>query len=96
MLTTEGARGREFFVLAQGSVEVRQQDSVVNELGDGDFFGEVSLVAQAPRNATITTTSASRLLVITDREFDRLLREVPRIQEKVMRALAQRLVPTSI
>ena len=95
-LTTEGAPGLEFFVIVDGKAEVRQGTRKVNELSDGDFFGEVSVLAGTPRTATVTTTAPARLLVVTDRDLTRLLRDSPRIQAKVLQALAQRLAPATI
>jgi CRP-like cAMP-binding protein len=95
-LTTEGAPGLEFFVLVDGKADVRQGNRKVNELSDGDFFGEVSVLAGTPRTATVTTTAPARLLVVTDRDLTRLLRDSPRIQAKVLQALAQRLAPATI
>jgi CRP/FNR family transcriptional regulator, cyclic AMP receptor protein len=90
-LTKEGAAGREFVVLVQGTAEVRRQGKVINQLGDGDFLGEIALVADVPRTATVTTTWPSRILVITDRAFRSLLREMPTLQLKVLTALARRV-----
>ena len=90
-LTKEGAAGREFVVLVQGTAEVRRQGKVINQLTDGDFLGEIALVADVPRTATVTTTWPSRILVITDRAFRSLLREMPTLQMKVLSALARRV-----
>jgi cAMP-binding proteins - catabolite gene activator and regulatory subunit of cAMP-dependent protein kinases len=68
-LTREGEPGLEFFVLVDGTVAVQQGERKINELSDGDFFGEVSVIAGTPRTATVTTTAPSRLLVVTDREL---------------------------
>jgi CRP-like cAMP-binding protein len=95
-LTKEGEPGLEFFVLVEGRVAVQQGQRKINELSDGDFFGEVSVLAGTPRTATVKTTTPSRLLVVTDRELTRLLRDSPGIQLKVLRALAQRVAPTTI
>ena len=65
-------------------------------LRDGDFFGEISLLAKMPRTATVTSSTPVRLLVVTDRDFQRLLLEQPRIQRKVLEALALRLGPESL
>ena len=96
VLIREGERGREFFVLLEGSAEVTKDGRRINTLGPGDFFGEIALVSQSPRTATVTATSPVHTLVITDRSFRRLLDESPKIQIKVMEALAERLAPESL
>ena len=95
-LTREGMRGREFFVLLDGTADVRRKGRRVNQLGPGDFFGEIALLTQVPRTATVTATSPVDALVITDRDFRGLLREAPDIQRKVLEALAERLAPETI
>lgn len=92
-LTTEGRPGREFFVLVEGTADVKKGSRRINQMGAGDFFGEISLVTQRPRTATVTATSPVRALVITDRSFRTLLERQPEIQGKVMSALAARLGP---
>ena len=96
ILIREGERGREFFVLLEGSAEVTKDGRKINTLGPGDFFGEIALVSNSPRTATVTATSPIHTLVITDRAFRRLLDDVPEIQRKVLVALAERLAPASL
>jgi CRP/FNR family transcriptional regulator, cyclic AMP receptor protein len=95
-LTTQGKSAREFFVLLEGSVDVTKDGQRINQLGDGDFFGEIALVSRSPRTATVTATAPIRALVITDRAFRRLLEGSPEIQLKVLEALAERLAPHSV
>ena len=95
-MTKEGSRGREFFVLLEGDADVTKDGQSINKLSAGDFFGEIALVSDTPRTATVTATSAVRALVITDRSFRRLLDESPEIQRKVLVALAERLAPAHI
>ena len=90
-LTHEGAAGHEFLVLVEGAADVRRRGRKVNTLGSGDFLGEIALVTGAPRTATVTTTAASRMLVITARDFKTLLRRMPSLQLKILEALASRL-----
>jgi len=90
-LTREGDRGREFFVVIDGELEVRRKSRKIATLGGGDFVGEMALVTGRPRNATVTTKGTVRALVITDRAFARLLETSPPIQLKIMRALAERV-----
>ncbi len=95
VLTREGERGNEFFVLLDGAARVERGDKKVNTLGRGDFFGEIALVSRSPRTATVTTTEPSDLLVITGTSFRALLEHSPRIQLRVLEALADRLAPTT-
>jgi CRP/FNR family cyclic AMP-dependent transcriptional regulator len=95
-LTTQGKSAREFFVLLEGSADVTKDGRKINELGDGDFFGEIALISRSPRTATVTATAPVRALVITDRSFRRLLEDSPEIQLKVLEALAERLAPNVI
>jgi CRP-like cAMP-binding protein len=95
-LITEGDSAREFFVLIDGTADVTQGGKQIGKMmGPGDFFGEIALVAKAPRTATITTTSPVRALVITDRAFRQLLDESPEIAVGVLTTLAERLAPTA-
>ena len=96
MLIKEGDTGREFFVLIDGTAEVARAGKKVASIGPGDFFGEIALISKTPRNATITTTSPVRALVITDRAFRQLLDHSPQIQIAVLSALAERLAPTTL
>ena len=95
-LTREGERGREFFVLLDGTADVRRRGRKLNTLGPGDFFGEIAVVARVPRTATVTTTSPVRALVVTDRSFRSLMERTPEIQLKVLEALAERLAPETV
>ena len=92
-MTRQGSRGREFFVLLEGDASVNKDGRRINTLRAGDFFGEIALVSDTPRTATVTAASPVRALVITDRSFKRLLEEMPQIQAKVLSALADRLAP---
>src|SRR5918995_559940 len=90
-LTREGAPGREFFVLVEGTAEVTQGKRKLRTMSDGDFFGEISLITRLPRTATVTTVSPVHALVITDRSFRRLLEGDRHIRRKVLGALGERL-----
>jgi len=94
-LMREGERGREFVVLVEGTVKVTRKGRKVAELGDGDFVGEIALVADVPRTATVVASSPLRMLVVSDRAFQRLLRQQPALAAKVMRSLGERLAAMS-
>ena len=92
-LIKEGAKGREFFVLVDGTVDIRRKGRKLGSLDTGDFFGEIALLTETPRSATVVTATPVRLLVITGPAFRRLLDETPSIQGKVLTALARRVAP---
>jgi CRP-like cAMP-binding protein len=92
-MATEGDRGREFFVLLDGEAEVTKQGSRINTMRKGDFFGEIALVTKMPRTATVTATSDVDVLVITERDFDSLLKKTPEIGRSIAEALAERVAP---
>jgi CRP-like cAMP-binding protein len=95
-LIREGTSGREFFVLVDGNVDVRRKGRKIRSLGPGDFFGEISLVANTPRTATVTAATDVDLLVITAQAFRTLLGHQPQIANKVLAALADRLAATAL
>jgi CRP/FNR family cyclic AMP-dependent transcriptional regulator len=90
-LVREGQPGREFFVLVDGGVRVSRKGRKLSDLGPGDWFGEIALLTNTPRTATVTATSPIRVLVITDRSFRRVVESMPAIAIKVLATLGQRL-----
>jgi CRP/FNR family transcriptional regulator, cyclic AMP receptor protein len=90
-LITEGALGRQFMVIVEGTGEVRRKGRKIATIGPGDFIGEMSLISGGPRNATVKTTSDASLLVVTDGQFRTLLKQAPEIQASVLQALGERL-----
>ena len=91
-LTVEGNPGREFMVIIEGEATVRRGDQEINRLGADDFFGEIALLEDRPRTATVTAETPIRALVITDRSRT-LLEHSPGIEDKVQSARAARLSP---
>jgi CRP/FNR family cyclic AMP-dependent transcriptional regulator len=95
VLCKEGQTGQEFFVIMQGEVEITRRGKKLATRGSGEFFGEIALIEDVPRTATVTARTPVRFFVLTRRNFLRLLDEQPRVERKVMRALARRLVSVS-
>jgi CRP/FNR family transcriptional regulator, cyclic AMP receptor protein len=91
VLCKEGSIGREFFVIVDGEAEVTRKGKHVAVRGGGDFFGEIALLTETKRTATVTATSTLRCFVLTSRDFRRLLDENPGVERKVLTALAERL-----
>lgn len=91
VLTREGKSGREFFVLISGTARVTKKGRKVADLGPGDWLGEIALLTDSPRTATVTATSAVDLLVITDRRFRTVVETMPSIALKVLSSIGERL-----
>jgi CRP-like cAMP-binding protein len=90
-LSRQGATGREFVVIVEGSAEVRKNGRKINQLGAGDFLGEIALISGVARTATVTTTSETRIHLLNDRGFRRLTKDIPSLQASVLKALSERL-----
>jgi CRP/FNR family cyclic AMP-dependent transcriptional regulator len=91
VLTREGRPGREFFVLIDGTAEVRKKTKKIADLGPGDWLGEIALITDSPRTATVTATSPVDVLVITDRRFRSVVETMPSIALKVLARVGERL-----
>jgi CRP/FNR family cyclic AMP-dependent transcriptional regulator len=91
VLTREGRTGKEFFVLVDGTAQVTKGGKKVAELKAGDWFGEIALITNSPRTATVTATSPVDVLVITDRRFRSVVETMPSIALKVLSCVGERL-----
>src|SRR3954447_17217134 len=91
VLAREGDFGHEFFVLVDGEVEFSRGGRLL-PTGKVEFFGEIALIERTRRMATVTAKTPARLFVLAEREFHTLLDENPRIERKVLLALARRLM----
>jgi voltage-gated potassium channel len=91
VLVEVGQPGSGMFVLEEGTVEVRTPDGREWELGAGEFFGELALLTDHPRNARIRTKTPVRCLAISRMEFRKLLEEEPEIAVAMLPRLAARV-----
>ena len=91
VLAEQGHNGTEFFVLADGAVSVERDGVHVRDLGPGESFGELALLANIARTATVTTTQPSRLIVLGAREFATLRMDHPEIENRLLRTIVDRL-----
>lgn len=91
VLTTQGAIGREFFVIVRGEVEATRSGVSIGVLGAGSFFGEMALLDRLPRTATVTTRVPTVVLVITAQAFTGLVDTMPSVDRKMLIVLAERL-----
>jgi CRP-like cAMP-binding protein len=95
VLTKQGDLGDAFFVIEAGSAEVTRDGERINELGPGDFFGEVALVEEERRNATVTATTPMELIVMTRSSFRSIDKAMPHVHKMVQEAIEQRRVPAA-
>jgi CRP/FNR family cyclic AMP-dependent transcriptional regulator len=95
-LTRQGERGREFMVIVDGSARVTKNGRKINDLRAGDFLGEIALLSDVPRTATVTTTSETTVLVLTDRAFKRVADKIPSVHKSLLAALSERLQADAI
>jgi CRP-like cAMP-binding protein len=91
VITREGRPGREFFVLISGTAHVSKKGRKIAQLGAGDWFGEIALLTDSPRTATVTATSPVDVLVVTDRSFRTVVETMPSIALKILSTVGDRL-----
>jgi serine/threonine protein phosphatase PrpC/CRP-like cAMP-binding protein len=80
----EGQAGHEFFVILSGEVEVVKGGSMLSTLGAGAHLGEMAMVDNAPRSATVTTRNDVGLLVMRRDEFFGIIKGDPVIASKLL------------
>ena len=87
----EGEQGDEFFVVVRGKVEIRSGDRHLETLGPKGIFGEMALIDDSPRSATVVALTDVTVAPIKERQFLFLVKHMPMFALKVMRVLAKRL-----
>jgi CRP-like cAMP-binding protein len=90
-LCGEGAAGYSFFVVKNGSAVVTADGRDLATLGPGDFFGEIAILGDGRRSATVTTTSRSTVFVLFGTEFRRLQQTHPALAAELEDAMRRRL-----
>ena len=89
-IVREGEFPYEFFAIIEGTAEVRRGEQYLAEVGPGDFFGEMGLVDDARRNATVTVLSPLTVMVMTAQAFRQTKREMPDVAKRIEREVAER------
>ncbi len=90
-LVGEGAPGYTFFVILDGTADVSTDGDPLTTLGPGDFFGEIAILGEGRRTATVRSTSPVRLLVLFGTEFRQLEVAHPEIAAEIVAAMNARL-----
>ena len=89
-LCREGELAYEFLVLEEGTAKVVRGDQYLHELGPGDFLGEMGLIEDNRRNATVTSLSPIRAVVMTGHAFRQICREMPQVGTQIRAAIEER------
>ena len=89
VLVREGDFSYELMAIEEGTAEVRRGSEVLATLGPGDFFGEVGVLQNELRNATIVATTGMRLITLTTWELKRM-RNMPGVMEKINETIESR------
>jgi CRP-like cAMP-binding protein len=87
----EGEGGVGFFVIREGEAKVELGGNEVRRLGPGDHFGEIALITEGPRTATVTAESELRCYGLTPWEFRPLVQTNASIAWKILQALAKQV-----
>jgi len=90
MLCSKGETAHQFFVIEDGTAKVVRDGQYLDELGPGDFFGEMGLLDNAPRNADVVAKTPLRLMVLSGRALRDLEREAPGFARRLSRSIEQR------
>jgi CRP-like cAMP-binding protein len=90
VILREGRRGRELFIILEGTATVTRSGREVNILGAGEHFGELAAIEDRPRTATVTAKTDLKVLVIGPRELEALM-EIPGFRNALLRGMSRRI-----
>jgi CRP-like cAMP-binding protein len=85
-IAVEGESGVGFFVIEDGAAKVTVHGDEVRTLGPGDYFGEVALITQGPRTATVTADTDLKTYGMTFWDFRPLVEETPSLAWKLLQS----------
>lgn len=89
-LVDQGDFAYEFFVIEEGTAEVRRGDEVLTTLDPGDFFGEIALHEHDRRTATVTAETPMKVIVMLARDFRAMEDEMPEVCAQIRQAIEDR------
>ena len=100
VIINEGDRTDSMYVIMSGRVKIvltdeNQKEVIIDIQHAGDYFGELALLDEAPRSASVKTMENSTFLIISKHQLQKCLREHPEIGIGLIRGLAQRLRATT-
>jgi CRP-like cAMP-binding protein len=92
VVVEEGTTGSGFFVMESGRATVSVRGQALRDLGPGDHFGEIALIADSPRTATVTAATSLRCHTISRDSFRKIVESQPTIAWKLLENLARDFV----
>ncbi len=95
-LVRQGEPGTAFYIIVSGSARVDRDGTALRELGPGDFLGEIALVDESPRTATVTAQEPIAAVTVRRPDFLDLLERLPVFRLEVLNALTQRIRATGM
>ncbi|HEY3249071.1 MAG TPA: cyclic nucleotide-binding domain-containing protein [bacterium] len=90
-IVRQGQIGTGFYLVISGRAKVLRGSDTLNTLGPGDFFGELSVLDQAPRMAHVLTEVPTTCLALASWEFTKILEKNPKVTLQILREVARRL-----
>ena len=91
VIVRKGEAGVGFYLIADGTVEVRSNGKVLSKLGPGHFFGEMSILDGQPRSADVVALEPSRCLALTSWSFKSIVSSHPKMALKLLQESVRRL-----
>ncbi|MDA8116602.1 MAG: cyclic nucleotide-binding domain-containing protein [Actinomycetota bacterium] len=91
IICEEGRSGRELYLIVEGEAKVEKGGNEVARLGPGSHFGELSLLDQQPRSASVIALTPMQLIVLPAREFSSVLEEIPSMAIRLLETMSLRL-----
>lgn len=90
-ISNEGDTASEAYILLKGVVDVRKKNKKIATLGAGNILGELALLDNGPRTATLVCSTDCETLAISRKSFHKLLLEIPTLSVKILHGLASRI-----
>jgi CRP/FNR family cyclic AMP-dependent transcriptional regulator len=89
-LVSQGGFAHEFFAIIEGEAEVSREGQHLADLGPGDFFGEIALLVEERRTATVTAKSPMKVVVMFGRDFRQMESSIPHVAGEIKNAMEER------
>jgi CRP-like cAMP-binding protein len=90
LVCRKGESANELYVIEEGTAKVMRDEQYLDELGPGDFFGEMGVLDDAPRNAHVVATTPMTLMILSAAALKELQREKPELARRISSTIEQR------